>query len=98
MSPWSIQETEDAVLFKIKVQPRSSKNQICGLQSDALKIKLTAPPVDGAANAAILRFLAEQLSIPQSALKIISGQTSQHKLIRAEGLKLEQIMERLLPA
>lgn len=95
MSSWAIQASDGGVQFKIKVQPRSAKNQVCGLQAEALKIKLTAPPVDGAANEACLRFLAEQLQVPAGRLRILSGQTSQHKLIRVEGLSLEQVLGRL---
>jgi len=95
MSTWDVQESEGGVQFKIKVQPRSAKNQICGVQGEALKIKLTAPPVDGAANEACLRFLAEKLHVPAGRLRIVSGQTSQHKLIRVEGLSREQVLEAL---
>lgn len=96
MSSWSVQEIDNGVQFKIKVQPRSANNQVCSVQGEALKIKLTAPPVDGAANEACLRFLAKKLGVPFSRLKILSGQTSQHKLIRVEGLSLEQVLARLL--
>ena len=95
MASLMVQEIEGGVQFKIKVLPRSSKNQLCGLQGEALKIKLTAPPVDGAANEACLRFLAEQLGVPMGRLRIISGQTNQHKLIRVEGLNREQVLTKL---
>lgn len=90
-----IQESEGGVQFRIKVQPRSAKNQVCGLQGDAIKLKLTAPPVDGAANEACLRYLADLLGVAVSRLRIVSGQTSKHKLIRVEGLSREQVLAKL---
>jgi uncharacterized protein (TIGR00251 family) len=69
------------VLLKIYVQPRSSKNQITGLYGDAIKIRLTAPPVDGAANSMCVEFLEKCLGLPKSTLEIISGQTSRSKLL-----------------
>jgi hypothetical protein len=76
-----IQEKPEGLAFKIIVQPRSSKNIIVGLMGDALKIKLTAPPVDNAANKLCIAFLADSLHVPKSRLKIISGHTSKTKQI-----------------
>ncbi len=67
--------------FKVFIQPRSSKNMITGIHGDALKIKLTAPPVDGAANKMCIKYLAKCLNIPKSAIEIISGLTSRSKVI-----------------
>ncbi len=61
------------------IQPRASKNEIVGMHGDALKIRLTAPPVDGAANTMCLKYLAKRLSVPQSRLEILSGHTSRIK-------------------
>ena len=77
----SIRKTPDGVVFKVLVQPRSSKNMIAGLHDGALKIKLTAPPVDNAANKMGLKFLAKSLGVARSNLEIIAGQTSRHKQI-----------------
>jgi uncharacterized protein (TIGR00251 family) len=71
----------DGLIFKILVQPRSSKNMIAGIHDEALKIKLTAPPVDNAANRMCLKFLAKALNISKSALEIIAGHNSRHKQI-----------------
>lgn len=76
-----ITEKKEGLFFKIAVQPRASRNQVVGLKGDALKIKLTAPPVDGAANKACLQFLAKTLGLPKSALTIHSGASSRTKLI-----------------
>jgi len=77
---------------KIKVQPRASKNEIKGVQGDALKVRLTSPPVDGAANSACQSFFAEILDIPKNQVNIVAGQTSRNKTLLIEGLSKESFM------
>jgi hypothetical protein len=67
--------------FRVHVQPRSSRNQVVGVHGDALKVKLTAPPVEGAANAACIAFLADALDLPKSALSIVAGLTGRRKTV-----------------
>ncbi len=74
-----IKETPQGLAFKVFVQPRSSKNQIVGRHGDALKIKLTAPPVEGAANTMCIKYLAKCLNIPKSAIEIVTGHTARTK-------------------
>jgi len=74
-------QTPEGVIFKVLVQPRSSKNMISGLHDGALKIKLTAPPVDNAANQMCLKFLAKSLGISKSRIEISAGYNSRHKQI-----------------
>lgn len=95
MTAWSILETQEVVQFKIKVQPRSAKNEIKGIHGDALKIKLTAPPVDGEANFACVRFLSDILGVSQGRIRIISGHTSRQKIISVEGLTKKDVLSRL---
>ena len=76
-----IRQTPEGVIFKVLVQPRSSKNMICGVHDAALKIKLTAPPVDNAANRMCLKFLAKCLGLSRSSLEISAGHNSRHKQI-----------------
>jgi len=76
-----IQEKPQGIVFKVFVQPRSSKNTMAGLYDDALKINLTAPPVDGTANKMCIKYLAKCLDIPKSSLEIISGHTGRTKYI-----------------
>ena len=98
-----IQKNRLGLKFKVFVQPRSSKNMISGLHGDALKIKLTAPPVDGAANNMCIKYLAKCLNVPRSSMEIISGHTSRTKMVlfrfkdekRASKTELERI-ERLI--
>ena len=74
-------ERPDGIIFKIHVQPRSSKNAVTGVLGDALKIKLTAPPVDGAANGMCIKYISKRLSVSGSRLEIISGHTGKTKYI-----------------
>lgn len=92
-----IQKSTDGVVFKIFVQPRSSKNMITGVHGDAMKIKLTAPPVDGAANKACIRFLSKCLDIPKSRIEIISGQTNRTKrvLVRCDESQTDELARRI---
>ena len=76
-----IKKQPNGVVFKVHVQPKASKNAIVGLHDDALKIRLTAPPVDGAANKMCVQFLAKELGVPKSAIEIVAGQTSRTKHI-----------------
>ena len=76
-----IQETDQGIAIRVFVQPRSSKNLVAGPHGDALKIKLTAPPVDGAANKMCVAFLAKQLGLPKSRFEITAGQTSRTKIV-----------------
>jgi len=85
-----VKVTNKGFQFKIKVQPRASRNEISGWQGDALKIRLTAPPVDGEANEACLKFLAEYFHVTRKQVKITSGLKSKHKVIEIEGLTEEQ--------
>ncbi len=87
-SPW--QEQADGLVLRVVVQPRASRSQFCGLQGDELKLRLTAPPVDGAANDCCREFLAKLLRVPKSAVRIESGETSRHKRIRVSGVTAAQ--------
>lgn len=81
--PW--QQDGAALLLHIYVQPRASKSQICGLHNGALKLRLAAPPVDGAANEECRSFFSRLFKVPKSAVTIIAGETSRHKRLRVEG-------------
>jgi uncharacterized protein (TIGR00251 family) len=87
--------TDETVSFAIKVHPRAKKNAITGKVGDALKISLTAPPVDGRANEACIEFLAKLLKVPRTSVTIASGQTGRNKTIRVAGLTAQQARERL---
>jgi uncharacterized protein (TIGR00251 family) len=77
------------------VQPRAKRNAIVGELGDALKLNLTAPPVEGRANEACIEFLANLLEVPRSSVSIASGESSRQKVIRVVGLSAEQLRKRL---
>ena len=77
---------DGSLLLSLYVQPRSSRNELAGLHGEALKLRLTTPPVDGRANKAVISFLAKLLTIPKSAIIIRSGLQSRSKKILLSGL------------
>jgi hypothetical protein len=81
--------------LSVRVQPRASRNEVAGLVGETLKIKLTAPPVEGAANDACLDFLAKLLDLAPSRLAIIQGDRSRNKVIRIMGLTKNEVHARL---
>jgi uncharacterized protein (TIGR00251 family) len=92
-----LQKKKGGTGLELCVQPRSSRNQIVGLQGSALKIKLTAPPVDGAANKLCCEFLARQLGLPRSTVELLSGETSRHKIVLLRDLDCWQVEDLLVP-
>ena len=91
-----IRDTDRGATFAIRVQPRASRNAIAGEMGDALKLALTAPPVEGKANEACVEFLANLLKVPRSSVTIASGESSRNKVIRITGLSAGQVERRLL--
>jgi uncharacterized protein (TIGR00251 family) len=77
------------------VQPRASRTEVAGRQGDALKIRVTAPPVDGAANDALVRFLAERLEVSRSAVRLEAGATGRSKVVAVDGIGVEAASRRL---
>ena len=75
--------------LSVRIQPRASRNEVVSMEEGGFKIRLTAPPVDGAANEALVRFLAERLSVSQSQIEIVAGHTGRQKLIRIKGILRE---------
>jgi uncharacterized protein len=86
---------EGNVSFPVRVQPRARKNAITGKLGDALKVSLTAPPIDGRANQACIEFFAKLLKVPRSSVTIASGQSSRTKVIRVAGLSAEEVRRRI---
>jgi hypothetical protein len=78
-SPW--QYTEQGVILRVHLQPRATRNHLVGLHDRSLKIALTAPPVDNAANRGLLLFLASLFQLPQSSFSLISGSKSREKRV-----------------
>lgn len=90
-----IRDTNGGATFSVRVQPRAKRNAVTGEMGDALKLTLTAPPVEGKANQACVKFLADLLDVPRSSITIAAGETSRNKLIRVSGLTAAQVAERL---
>ena len=91
----AIKQSADGVTFAVKVHPRAKKNGITGEVGEALKIGLTAPPVEGRANEACVEYLAAVLKVPRASITIAAGLTSRNKVIRVRGLTAAQVEERL---
>ena len=94
MSLPCLRTTDAGVEVLLYVQPRASRNRVVGLQGEELKVALTAPPVDGAANKACCAFLAKHCGLPRNCVKLISGETSRHKRWLLEGGNFEAINAR----
>ena len=90
-----IRESPGGVSFAVKVHPRAKKNTITGEIGDALKVALTAPPVEGKANEACIDFFAKLLEVPRSSITIAAGHTSRNKVIRVIGMSVTEIEKRL---
>jgi len=93
-----IRDTRAGATFQIKVHPRAKKNAIAGEIGDAVKVALTAPPIEGRANGACITFLAEFLNVPRSSVTIAAGETSRNKLIRVSGLSAAHVEAKLRSA
>lgn len=87
---------DGAVAVELLVQPRASRPRVGPLHGDRLKLAVTAPPVDGEANAAVIEAVAEALALPRSAVEVIAGPSSRRKTIRVRGLSVEAVQARLL--
>ena len=81
-------QTPTGIRLRVRVQPRGSRTEIAGLHGNAVKVRLAAPPVDGAANEALARLIARHLGVPRSAVRIESGATSRSKILEVDGIDL----------
>jgi hypothetical protein len=86
-----ITEREGAVRFSVRVQPRSSRTGVEGVHGDALKVRVNAPPVDGAANEAVVEVLAEALGVPRRSVRIVAGESSRTKVVEVDGVSAEAV-------
>jgi uncharacterized protein (TIGR00251 family) len=93
-----VRDTDKGATFAVRVQPRASRNAVAGEMGDALKIALTAPPVEGKANDACVDFLANLLKVPRSSVTIASGESSRNKVVRIAGLRASELEQRLQAA
>lgn len=91
MNDWFRLAADGSITLTLHIQPGAKKTEFAGLHGDALKIRLAAPPVDGKANDALIRFIAETLKLPKSAVNLKSGQTSRRKVLEVNGGTVEAI-------
>jgi uncharacterized protein (TIGR00251 family) len=89
-------ETTQSVTLTVRVVPRSRRNEIVGLEAGILKVRLVAPPVEGRANEALIRFLAKSLGVAQGRVEIIRGETARTKLVRVRGISASRLKEILV--
>jgi uncharacterized protein (TIGR00251 family) len=93
-----LQPVTGGVRLRVKVQPRASRSEVVGVVGDELKIRIAAPPVDSAANDALVEFLAEQLDRPRREVLLVRGHKSSHKVLVLVGIPVAEAVRRLLPA
>ncbi len=81
--------------MSVRLIPRAARDEIVGFEGDALRVRVTAPPVDGRANEALTRLLASRLGVPRGAVRVVAGQTSRQKVIAVDGLTSDEVRHRL---
>ena len=96
-TPAYVRPQSNGILLSVKLQPRASVDEIGEPLGNELRIKVTAPPVDAAANQALVRLLAEKLDCPRNQVQLLRGHTSRHKLVKICGLSQEEVLAKLSP-
>lgn len=91
----TIRAVPDGVEITVRVQPRASRSEIVGVHDDALKVRVKAPPVEGAANDELTKLLAKKLKVPRSSVEVVRGHTARSKTVRVTGIGLEEAEGRL---
>jgi uncharacterized protein (TIGR00251 family) len=92
----TIRETQTGVVFEIRVVPRASRCEAAGIQGDALKLRITAPPVEGKANEECVRLLARLLDVKRAQVEILAGRTARTKTVAVAGIRAEAVAKLLL--
>jgi uncharacterized protein len=81
-----IEPTASGVRIRLRVQPRAARTEVVGRHGEALRVRVTAPPVDGAANQALVRLLADRLGVPRGTVQVVAGETGRNKIVAVEGI------------
>ncbi len=92
----AIEQRGESVVIAVRVTPRGSRNEVCGLAGDAVRIRLTAPPVDGKANIALVKLLAAKLDVPPGRITLIAGAKGRNKRVSVAGISSAEATRRLL--
>ena len=95
MNSLIVQDTKGGAILTVHIQPKASTTECVGIHGDAVKIRVAAPPVDGAANDELIRFLAHRLSISSTSVQIHSGASGRHKRVLLKGTTAKLVMARL---
>lgn len=95
MALLACQARDNGLAFPVRVTPRASRDEVAGAAEGALKVRLTAPPVEGAANQALIKLLAKALDLPKSRLRLLAGDKSRQKTVWVEGLQPAELERRL---
>jgi uncharacterized protein (TIGR00251 family) len=90
-----IERTATGIRLRLHIQPRATRSELAGRHGNAIQVRLTAPPVDGAANEALLRFLASRLEVPLSALSLVAGGNGRSKVVAVDAITPEDASRRL---
>jgi uncharacterized protein len=90
-----IEPTASGVRIHLRVQPRAARTEVVGRHGDALRVRVTAPPVDGAANQALVRLLADRLGVPRGTVQVVAGETGRNKIVAVEGISAPEARRRL---
>lgn len=93
----AVQASKEGVILAVYVQPKASRTECIGFHGGAVKIRLAAPPIDGAANDELIRFLANRCGVPRTGISIQAGVTSRQKRVKVQGVTVEGVLARLLP-
>ena len=92
-----VRDSKDGAVLTVHVQPKAARTACAGIHGEAVKIRIAAPPVGGAANRELIRFLADELSLPAAAVRIESGGAGRYKRVRLDGVTAVQVLSRLVP-
>lgn len=90
--PLTVRGGDGSVRFAVRVQPRASRSEIVGVHGDAMKIRLSAPPVDGAANDALVELVADALGVSRRSVRIVGGESSRSKTVEVEGVTAAAVL------
>jgi len=96
VTPLRVTAKDGRVRFAVRVQPRASANEIAGVHGDAVKIRLTAPPVDGAANEELVAFLSKVFVVGRKSVRILAGESSRSKIVEIEGITERAVHDAVL--
>jgi uncharacterized protein len=90
-----VESATDGIRIRLHIQPRAARTELAGAFGDALRIRLKSPPVDGAANDELIRFLAEALEVPRSRVDLVAGHAARRKTVRVTGIGADLAARRL---